>query len=75
MLQVGHDPGPVQNAALRPRQLPLRFLELPFGVAHTLTPNSIKLWINSHKYSGTHSGSCEPCSCLQAAKKPRVSFA
>lgn len=53
MLQVGHDPGPIQNAALRPRQLPLRFLEFPFGVSHALALNSIQLWINRHKVSGS----------------------
>ena len=49
MLQVGHDPGPVQNAAFRPRELPLRFLELPFGMTHAFALDWIELSVNGHK--------------------------
>ena len=45
MLQVGHDPGPIQDAGLSPRQALLRFLELALGVTHTLTLGSVELWV------------------------------
>ena len=45
MLQVGHDPGPIHDAALSPRQSLLRFLELALGVAHSTAPDSVELWI------------------------------
>jgi len=48
VLQVGQDPGPVQNAALGPRQLPLRFLELAFGKAHTPALDWIELSVDGH---------------------------
>lgn len=48
VLQVGQDPGPVQDAPFSPRQLPLRFLELAFGMAHTLALDWIELPINGH---------------------------
>jgi len=48
MPEVGHDPGPIHDAALSPRQALLRFLELAFSVAHTLTQGSVELWIKGH---------------------------
>ena len=45
MPEVGHDPGPIHDAALSPRQALLRFLELALGVTHTLTPDSVELWV------------------------------
>jgi hypothetical protein len=51
MPEVGHDPGPIQDAALSPRQALLRFFELAFCVTHTLTPGSIELWVYGHAKS------------------------
>ena len=39
MLEVGKDPGPINDAALGTRQTPLRFLEFALGAAHALTLN------------------------------------
>jgi hypothetical protein len=43
VLQVGENAGPIDDAALSPRQSLLRFFELAFCKAHTLTPGSIEL--------------------------------
>lgn len=48
MSEVGHDPGPIHDAALSPRQALLRFLELALGVTHTLTLGSVELWVCGH---------------------------
>jgi hypothetical protein len=53
MPEVGHDPGPIHDAALSPRQALLRFLELALGVTHTLTPGSVELWVCGHAESQT----------------------
>ena len=49
VLQVGHNTGPVLNAAFSARQLPLRFLELAFGVAHTSALDWIELSVNGRR--------------------------
>jgi hypothetical protein len=48
MSEVGHDPGPIHDATLSPRQALLRFLELAFGVTHALTLGSVELWVCVH---------------------------
>jgi hypothetical protein len=48
VLQVGHDPGPVQNAAFSSRQLPLGFFELAFGMTHALALDWIEFPVNRH---------------------------
>lgn len=51
VLDIGHYPGPVLNAAFSPRELPLRILELAFGVAHTPALDWIELSVNGHRDS------------------------
>ena len=48
MLEVGEDAGPIDDAALSPRLSLLRFLELPFGVAHTPASDAVELRICRH---------------------------
>ena len=45
VLEVGEDAGPVEDAALRSRQSPLRLLEFAFCVAHPTAPDAVELRI------------------------------
>jgi len=75
MPEVGHDPGPIHDAALSPRQALLRFLELALGVTHTLTLGSVELWVCEHagcqtlKLRIVHSGVSE-CSLERQVTHP-----
>jgi hypothetical protein len=76
VLQVGQDPGPVQNASFSPRQLPLRLFELALGMAQTLALDWIELLIGCHTRVHGFPFSLLRAGCfLQAAEKPRVSYA
>ena len=65
-----------ENAAFSPRQLLLRFLELPFGMAHALALDWIELAVNGHmSFEAPGSGNYGPSCLLQTTEKPGVSLA
>ena len=48
---VSEDAEPISNAALSPRQSLLRLFELEFGMAHSLTPNSVETCVGIYRTS------------------------